>query len=94
MRPNLMEAEQNKLGITKGILLKPMTEFVRNLFGPVPSTTRPVLFSGVLRFPLPRPISFGLIDGAREASTIILSAVANVSTPLDRTRRVVLGTGL
>ncbi len=46
----------------------------------------------MLRFSIAQSMIFGLIDGASEDLKIILWVIENLSIPLDRARRVVLGT--
>ena len=58
----------------------------------VPSTTRRALSNGVLRFLIAQRKSFGPIDGARENLKIIFWLILNLSIPLDRAHRVLLGT--
>ena len=60
----------------------------------VPSRTRRALYNSMLGFSITESIIFGPIGGASENLKIILSAIENLSIPLDRARQVLLGTGL
>jgi len=46
----------------------------------------------MLRFSIAQSMIFGLIDGAIEDLKIVLSIIEKLSIPLDRARRVELGT--
>ncbi len=46
----------------------------------------------MLKFSTDQSMIFGLIDGASEGPKIILWSIKDLSIPLDRARRVVLGT--